>query len=248
MSNIYLDEIKWSFSKLNLFDQCKYAFYLTYIQQNKGVENAFAQFGTCGHKVLERYSKNELEVFELSNEYKKVYSSIVTEKFPPNKYKDLNQSYYEQGLDYFENFSGFNDYKILGIEKEINFILDKYKFGGFIDLVVEDKDDNLIVIDHKSKSKMSKKEKEKYLKQLYLYSIPLIEEYKKYPKYLKFNMFRFQDWITEDFSIEKLEETKKWAVDTIKKIYEEIEWKPVSSEYFCKFICSSRRICEYVPQ
>jgi hypothetical protein len=249
MSNIFLEDIKWSFSKLNLYDTCKYAFYLQYIQQNKGIENAFSQFGVCGHKILEKYSKNELEIFELSSEYKKIYSSIVTERFPPNKYKNLNNSYYESGLKYFDEFEGFDDYKTLGIEKEVNFVLDKYKFGGFIDLVLEDKDNNIIIVDHKSKSKMDKKEKEKYLKQLYLYSIPLIEEYQKYPKYLKFNMFRFQEWVTKEFDIKKLEETKKWAIYTIENIFSEEKWLPKSSEYFCKFICSFRNgVCEYKPQ
>jgi hypothetical protein len=245
---LILSDIKWSFSKLNLFETCRYAFYQQYILERKGVMNAFAQFGSCSHIVLEKYAKGQLEIFELLNEYKEIYDTIVTEKFPRNKYKDLNQSYYEAGYQYFQEFEGFGDNKILGVEKEVSFKIEDYRFGGYIDLVLEDKNSDIIVVDHKSKSKMSGEEKDKYLKQLYLYCIPLIEEYKKYPKYLKFNMIRYQDWITEEFNVDKLEETKNWAINIIETIFKEEKFLPYSSKYFCSNICSFRNgICEYIP-
>jgi hypothetical protein len=246
--NFFLKDIKWSFSKLNLYDTCKYAFYLQYIQEQKGINNAFANFGTCCHTVLENYENNKVKVSELVDEYKRLYPTIVDRPFPWNKYKDLNASYYEQGLQYFNDFEGFDDWEIIGIEKKVEFQIGEYKFGGYIDLVVRDKNKNIIIIDHKTKSKLTKAEKNKYLKQLYLYSIPLIEEYGCDPTYLKFNMIRFQDWITEEFSLEKLEETKQWANQTIEDILNEDEWLPKSDLYFCQNICSFRDgICQYIP-
>lgn len=247
MNDIFLNDFIWSFSKLNLYDTCKYAFYLQYIESCQGIENAFAQFGTCCHEVLESYANKKVEIYELTSEYENLYPKIVTEKFPPNKYKDLNNSYYLEGYKFFSEFEGLDDYKILGVEKEVKFDVGVFKFSGFIDLVLEDNNRNIIIVDHKSKSKMSKEEKEKYIKQLYLYSIPLIDEYKVYPKYLKFNMFRFQEWITEEFKLDKLEETKQWAINTINNIYQEKKWLPKSSKYFCSFICGHRHICQYKP-
>lgn len=197
------------------------------------------------HQVLERYARGELVIFELASEYQKIYPQIVKEDFPYNKYKNLQESYYQQGLDYFNNFAGFDEYKILGVEKEVTFDVGEYKFGGFIDLVVEDKDENIVIIDHKSKSKLSGTEKEKYLKQMYLYSNPIIKEYGKTPKYLKFNMVRFNDWVTEDFGMEKFIHTDEWACRTIQNIYETSKFAPTQSSYYCSFICSARETCEY---
>lgn len=248
MIDIILDDFKWSFSKLNTFDTCKYGFYLQYIEGREGIQNSFAQFGTCCHQILEMYAKNEIELFELVNQYEKLYPEIVTERFPPNKYVDLGENYYNQGLEYFTNFNGFDDIgEVVGVEKFIEFNIGEYEFCGFIDLILKSNNDKIIIVDHKTKGKMTKKEQNKYLKQFYLYSVPLIEEYKNNPESLRFNMVRFQNWIVEPFDSRKLEETKEWASNTIKDIYKEKDWKPCSNSYFCNFVCGQRRNCEYIP-
>jgi hypothetical protein len=241
-NNFFVRDFNWSFSKLNCFDTCKYAFYLQYIEENKGIDNSFGQFGTHCHKILEKYANNELEIFELLPEYEMTYWETVTEKFPPNKYKDLGESYFNQGLEYFENFEGFDEYEILGVEEEVKFKIGEFNFTGFIDLVL--RKDGIIINDHKSKSKLSKKEKEKYLKQLYLYSIPIKEKYGEYPKELWFNMIRFNEIIKEQFQMNKLEETKEWALNSINSILNEKDWKPTNSDYFCRFICGVRELCD----
>ncbi len=246
--NIWMNnnDFKFSFSKLNLFDTCKQAFYLQYIRELEGIDNAFGQFGTHCHNILEKYAKNELVIFELLKEYENKYWEIVTEKFPPNKFKDLGQSYFEQGYEYFSNFEGFDDYEILGVEEYVNFKIDEFDFTGYIDLVL--KKDGIILSDYKSKSKMSKTEKEKYLRQLYLYCIPIWEKYGEYPKELWFDMIRFDEIIIEQFKINKLEETKKWAKNKIYEILNEKDWKPISESFFCKFICGQRKNCNFIPQ
>jgi RecB family exonuclease len=246
-----IDNMTFSFSRLNSFLQCPYQFKLQYINEIKGVQNFFAEYGSYCHSILEKYSKNELSMFELASEYEKNYWQSINFKAPPNKYVDLNQSYYEQGLDYFENFMGFESYEILEVEKEVNFKIDKYKFTGYIDLLLKDKNENLHVVDHKSsdpKSKNSEKAQE-YFKQMYFYSIPIFEEYGKYPVQLHINAFRKQQWFTEDFDINKVEEVKNWALETINKIKMETKFLPKSDHYFCSFLCNFRNgICEYIPQ
>ena len=92
------------------------------------------------------------------------------------------------------------------------------------------------------------KDIDEYLRQLYLYSIPVYNEYKIYPKYLIFNVFRCGEWIEEPFQIEKFEEAKQWVIDTINKIKNESAWLPLSDEYFCNHLCGMRKICEYKPR
>jgi transcription initiation factor IIE alpha subunit len=133
-------------------------FYLQYIECKPQYDNCFAQFGTLCHSVLEKYATGELEIYELVDDYMNRFDTEVNQPFPPNKYVDLREKYYNQGHDYFESFAGFDDYKLLDIEKrfEIN-MFDKFTFTGVIDLVVNDADGNLIIIDHKSKTIFKRK-------------------------------------------------------------------------------------------
>ena len=117
-----LDESQWiwSFSRLTTYDRCPYGFYLQYIKQLEQEENAFAQYGSFMHELLEKYAKDEILIFELLDEYKKKYNEKVTHDFPPNKYVILADTYYENGENYFSEFEGFNDYEMLEVEKEVH--------------------------------------------------------------------------------------------------------------------------------
>lgn len=239
-----LDDLTWSFSKLKLYHTCPYAFYLQYIKNEEKVENAFAQFGTFCHKLLEEYAKHELEVFELSSKFQDDYYTNVTEWFP---FKKMGEGYFNKGLAYFEGFEGFDDYNILGVEKEVKFSIDRYKFIGYIDLLAEHKLNKTIhIIDHKSKGEFKTKEEENtYFKQLYTYSIPVIKEQGKNPDSLIFNMFRNNKWLERKFDINEFEESKEWCLDIINKIYNDDEFVPKSEKFFCSYMCNHRHICEF---
>ena len=219
-------------------------FKLTYIDCLSQDDNAFAQFGTFGHSLLEKYYSKQLEFFELSQHYDKNYSNNVKLKFPPNAYVNLNEAYYNAGKEYFDNFEGFmDDCEVLGIEEEINVKIGGYNFIGYIDLILKS-NDGIIIIDHKSKSKFkSKKEKAEYLRQLYLYSIHIYEKYNQYPTKLIFNMFRNNTVIEEQFDIKAFEEAKQWCLNTIAKIYEDTEFLTNSDDFFCNWLCSTRANC-----
>lgn len=251
-----IDDMNWSFSRLQSYRTCPYSWYLQYIKKAKGKQNAFAEYGTLVHETLEKYSKGELLDFMLADYYKENFDKVITYNFPPNKYVDLRQSYFEKGINYLENFQGFNTYKeILGVEKEVKFNIGKYKFIGYIDLLVKDENDNLQVIDHKShnlKPRSNRKKTTKgdeelncFLRQLYLYSVPLKPEYNKYPAYLNFNVFRQGLWIHEEFKEEKLEEAKKWAIDTIEEIKNAETFPAYYDDFFCNQLCNFRNICGY---
>ena len=243
--------MEWSYSRLNSFLQCPYQFYITYILKNRGFGNFFSEYGSFGHNLLERYSKGELSIFDLATEYENNYYSNINFKAPPNKWVDLNESYYNQGLEYFENFEGFGDYKIVAVEEEYKFEIEGYKFKGYSDLLLKDNNDGLHVVDHKSsdsKSKSSEKA-QGYFNQMYFYSIPILEKYKKYPVALHINGFRKQQWFTEEFDKNKVDEVKKWAINTIHQIENTKDFKPKSDFFFCNFLCGHRNgTCEYIPQ
>lgn len=237
---------KYSYSKLSTFHQCPYQYYLNYIERREGENNAFAEYGSFVHSILESYAKGSLSVFELLDKYKDEYIFNITKEFPYNKYKDLAESYYEDGIEFFSNFEGLEDYKILGVEdkfeEEIN---NDYILTGFIDLVLEDKDGNLILHDWKSKAGFKNKtELNKYAKQLYLYSIRLKRLYGKFPDKMQFGCFRKQETIQVDFSKEKYEEALKWMDDTVDKIRKCSSYEPKNDMFFCNNLCDFRFTCE----
>lgn len=264
MYDFILDGMIWSFSRLNAFGKCNYEWYLQYIECVEGVGGFFSDFGSFMHDILEKYLKRELSFFELVPYYENHFNERIHFLPPKNNYVDLSEIYYEKGLDYLMNLdlSPENFYSILGIEKKVQFSIKghdgkEFPFVGYIDLLVEDDMGNITVIDHKSSSikilnngKISKPDQEHFLefkRQLYLYSIAVIDEYKRPPKKLKWNMFKDRTWIEIDFNMEEYEEAIEWAKNTLEKIYKEKDWLPDNNnEFFCNNLCSMRMsACPY---
>lgn len=244
-NSFILDGIRWSYSSVNTFAQCPKGFKLAYIDALPRAENAFAQWGTLAHSLLERYFKGALEFYELLQEYKDDYSEAVTCSFPPNAHVDLGKKYHARGIEYFSEFDGsdFDNYEVIAVEEQVFLDIGGRPFVGVIDLLVKEGDE-YIVIDHKSKAKFkSKKERDEYLRQLYIYSLYVKEKYGKYPKKLIFNMFRAGEFVTEEFQLEKLESAVKWFLENIEKIYSATSFDATPDAFFCDWLCSCRIYC-----
>ena len=158
----------------------------------------------------------------------------------------MPQKYYDQGLQYFESFNGFGDnYEILSVEEKFELDIGGYPFVGIADLVLRDKKTgDITVIDHKSKSSTTMaKDLPTYRKQLYIYAAYVYQKWGVWPKYLKFNLFRENEWVTEEFDSQTFDEVMTWVVDTIHTILDEDEWKVSPSSYFCRFVCSCMSSC-----
>jgi len=260
---IVLDTLRWSFSSLNAYHICPRMFELTYIKNvQPRKQNAFALWGTFGHNLHERYYTDKCEFYELSKMYVDEYIDNVYLRFPPNKYVDLDKSYYDAGKHYFDYFEGLPDnLEVICVEQRIDVKIDGYDFCGYIDLVLRDKNDGRYIIeDHKSKSGFKNaKEQKEYARQLYLYAIYVYETYGEYPKQLVFNMFRMQDEVAIDFSFDEFLEAKSWVTNTIRLIYadELFEDKILTAytsrgklieeynkdDFFCNHLCSVREFC-----
>lgn len=246
----------WSFTRLESFYQCKSAWKRKYVdcEQDRS-ENAFSQYGSISHKVLEEFLKGQIGMFEMADEYKDLFARQITEPFPYNKSSDLAESYYNKGLKYFEEFTdvfpGIDE--VLGVEKKVKFNIEGYSFIGFIDVLAKNKDGKVVVCDHKSASVKFKKngeptkkaaeKMEMYKKQLYLYCKALIDQGIK-PDILCWNFFNDQNVYMIPFKENEYQDTLKWAVDTIHLIEQEENFDLHDDFYFCHNICEFRHKCE----
>lgn len=259
-----LDDKTWSFSSVNSYENCPKCFYLSYLQDPplEKDQNAFAQWGTLGHSLFERYVNGELELYELGNTYENEYDEAVTLRFPPNKYVDLGESYHDKGKEYFETWEGFPDsWELVESEREIHLDIGGNTFIGFIDLIVKDKNTGrYIVVDHKSKSKFkNEEERDEYARQLYLYALYIKAEYGEFPSHLIFNMFRANDVVTIDFDEKNLENAVFWFKNTIENIKKDNKFDDKitilfrqkkkslkefkKDDFFCNELCSVRSYC-----
>ena len=225
---------------------------------NKSENGFFGEYGSLIHKMLEKYEKGELSLFELNDYYEEHFSESVPHDAPPNKYVDIKQSYYEKGLDYFNNIDlDLDKYEVLGVEKEVRFQIAGKDFVGYIDLLLKEKETGkIIILDHKSASikilkngKVSKSDQEhvrEFIRQLCLYAIPIIEEYGHVDE-LWWNLFKDKNWLKMPFNKEDYDEAIQWAEDTLTLIENEKDWLPNnSSSYYCNYLCGQRNnACEY---
>ena len=173
----------------------------------------------------------------------------------------MSELYYQDGKKYFDTFEGLSgDYKVLGTEQKINLEIQGYKFIGYIDLILENSG-NIILVDHKSRNKFnSRKLAEQYFRQLYVYSIYIQNKYKKDPSKLVFNLFRKGELVEMPFNRFKQEEAIDWVLQTIAKISRDCNFedkislnyqrknKDISEfkkdDFFCNELCSMKRYCE----
>ena len=133
-----LDKITFSFSTLHQYEQCPYAFYNRKIdgtELNEG--NFYSDAGGYMHDIQAQIFTNQLSLDDALNYYLENYDNNVCYT---TKQSTMNKKY-EQGADYLAtlDLSELEDYEILGVEKEVHFELQSYKFIGFIDLLLQNK-------------------------------------------------------------------------------------------------------------
>lgn len=198
------------------------------------------------HEILEGLDKGELMLWDTLEIFEEQFETI--RDFPYNRYVVLRDRYYEQGLDYLGNYELDDRYETVSVEENVNVKINGYKFTGYIDKLMRDKEDGkLIVLDHKSKSDFkSKREQMEYARQLYLYAYAVNEIYGEYPKSLFFNMFRFGREVEIEFVEEDMNEAIKWMVDTIDEIKACDEFPVTEDKFFSEELCNFRHDDEHM--
>ncbi len=241
----------YSYSQLQNVDECPYAFYLQRIEKLPQKNNAFAEQGTLIHDLIDLWAKGKLDKEQLPKEYQRRYPLEVVDQFPRMlAAKGYSEKTYQQGLIYLESFDGFPGYDVLESELRFRTEIEGRPLVGVIDMVLRDQFTNeLIVLDHKSKSLSSfKKSENEMYRQQYVYSKYIMEKYGKFPDRLMFNLFKEGGVLAErNFDEREYEETMTWALAQIEKIerFEMLDWlqSKENSDFFCQELCSMRGEC-----
>lgn len=253
-----IDKMKWSFSRLNTFDTCKYCFYLNYIINDDDLylseSNFYAEAGTFMHEILAQIFSGEMKPDDAARYFVDHFDENIVYKVK----KSTMDRTFELCADYLsaEDFSWVNQYEILGVELKVQQDIYGYPFIGYIDLLLRDKQDGeIVVMDHKSASfplksngdvkKNSEHSFEAYKKQMYLYCNAVKEKYGKFPKKIVWNHFKESRFVSIPFKMDEYELTMKWFIQTIKKIEREEEFEPTLEFFFCNNLCNFRASCEY---
>lgn len=232
-NDFILDGMRWSFSSVNTYNTCPQAFRLGYLDALPKVNNAFSDWGTFMHSLMQAYFERKMEFFELSQAYVDGYQENVVCEFPPNKFCDLGERYYNAGKAYLDSFEGlFEDCEVLGVELKVYLVIEGRPFVGVIDLLLQHGDE-IWIADHKSKSAFkSKRERAEYARQLYLYALFVREKYGKWPTKLIFHMVRDNGTLVEiPFDEKECEAAKQWFIETIDKIYQDVDFKSMPNHY-----------------
>lgn len=237
-----LTKKKWSYSALKLYETCKYAFYLKYVEDKKEEQNVFASFGKFVHSILERYFNGELYAFELADVFETEYETSVQGRFP---FYNMYTAFYNKTLSYLQNFDGVNG-EVLGVEQELKSVIGGHNFIGYADLILRD-DKGIVVVDHKSHGAWkSKKERTDYLRQMYLYAWCIQKMYGELPYKLVFNKFRAdKPWDEELFKEGDYMAAIDWFKAGVDAILATTEWECCPQTFYCDTLCGFVEDCAY---
>lgn len=248
-----LDNMVWSFSRVNAYDYCPYSWYLRYIEKRDTVGSFYAENGKAVHEVLELVTKGEISIYDAPIVYLDKFNNIVN-----TVKKSIMDKTFDSCIEYLSTLDEnvLDGYEIVGSEIKVNFKVGKYNFVGYIDLLLKDCNGDLIIVDHKSSEPFLKKNGEPYagtkkmyegyVRQLYLYSIAVKQIYGKYPVKLVFNHFKANGKRTVvEWTEDGCAEAKKWAIDTIRKIYKDKRFDAITKTGFCYRLCEYRYDCVY---
>lgn len=252
--NMLYDGMIWSFSRLDSFDQCPLMWRKIYLDCEQKKQNAFAQYGSLMHGIIERILKNEIDIFEAPLVYEKEFDEVITEEFPPMKNGDMRENYRKKGYDYLTNIStNDNINRILGIEEKIEFKISNKPFVGYIDLRYLDKDGRMVIQDHKSSAAKFKKngdpaksfadKMKHYEYQVYLYSKPFVDAGENVDL-LRWNFFNTGIYYEIPWNKDDYNDAIRWAEEKLAQIKNEDEWSPRLDYYFCHHICDVSDNCE----
>jgi len=248
-----LDGMVWSYSRLTAYEHCPFSWYRRYIEGETGEGSFYADNGKAMHEVFDALIKGEMSFEDAPSLYLEKYEAITT-----YVKQDIMDKTFDTCINYLCNIDEnvLDDYKVVGSEIKLDFYVYGFRFTGFVDLLLRDKDGNLIIVDHKSSDPFLKKngepyaktkeQFENYTKQMGLYCKGINQMYGEMPTKIVFHHFKNDGKLTVIPVNERLiEEAVTWCLGVIEKIYKDETFEAKPKTGFCYRLCDYRKDCEY---
>lgn len=247
----------FSFSRLHSYEQCPYAFYKRYIEEEQGESNFYAENGSIMHDIFKRLLLKEITLEEAPTIYQEEFdciSNLVK--------KSTMENTFDKCIEYLCEVDEFDHekYEIVAVEERMDFKVGKYDFVGFPDLLVKERASGIVIlIDHKSLDHFLKKDgsvlKNKqndfsaYSKQMYLYCKAIKDLYGIQVDKISWHHFKDSGIMTViDFNQEDYENTLHWCEYMIGKIKKDKVFDACQSYMMCNSLCNFRNMCEYLDE
>lgn len=245
-----IEDMIWSYSRLDSFKDCPYRWFLKYIKKCSETDKFYATYGSFMHKLLERYYRGELSKDDMLTTFLTNFSTEVKGARPQ---ASTVEKYIKCGAEYLKGFEPFK-FNMIDVEKKVEFNINGIPFVGYIDYLGEI-DGEFVIVDNKSRDLKPRSKRAKptvkdgeldlMLRQLYLYSAAVRQEYGKFPKLLCFNCFRTGTFIEEPFNEDAYKEAINWATNLVEEIMDTDDFYPLVDYFGCGFICGVSKECEY---
>lgn len=161
----------YSISRLDTFDNCKYEYWLRYIDKEIPQNNIYGFLGTKVHSFLERIQNGEEINFEIE----------LNKAFDEADFLDLHFSSENVENKWKSNMLAFaKSYRPLDkkvdTEKWFLINLEGHYIQGFIDLIIYNDDGTISIVDYKTSTKYNKNDLKEKGRQLVLYAIAMEKE------------------------------------------------------------------------
>ncbi len=260
----------YSFSQLQVFQQCPRKYQYKYVDQIKEKEFESSPdliLGHSVHKVLENLYNN-VNVFKIPNleevleDFHTIRNQEIVEatKEKPLQIKGQQtlEDYIRRGEHYvnayYKKYAPFAGVQVIATESNVNFQLDtngQQQFRGVIDRI-DKEGDTFVINDYKTNKNLPPEQKQEYTEQLTLYGLALQQKYGKYFKQIKARLHYLHFDITDEREV--TEDVLATVVQKYSSIIEKVEHKkfaynmgdkrafePIQNEY-CKY-CEYMSIC-----
>lgn len=267
----FIEEMSiYSFSQLQVFQQCPRKYQYKYVDKIKEKEFESSPdliLWHSVHKVLENLYNN-INVFKIPN------LQDVLEDFHATRNQEIEEATKEKPLQikwqqtledyirrwehyvnaYYKKYAPFTGVQVIATESMMNFQLDtngQQQFRGVIDRI-DKEDDTFIINDYKTNKNLPPEQKQEYTEQLTLYGLALQQKYGKYFKQIKARLHYLHFDITDEREV-----TDQVLNEVVQKYSSIIEWvehkkfaynmgdkrafEPIQNQY-CKY-CEYMSIC-----
>ena len=248
-----IEAMTWSYSRLEIFDDCPYRWFLIYIHtpKLKKEDKFYAAYGLFMHDLLEKYFKGENSKEEILMMFLIQFKERTKGTGRPKA--ATVKKYFQSGAEFIKSLEPLR-FKMISVEEKIDFKIGDFDFTGRIDYLGEE-DGEFVIVDNKSrdlkprsgreKPTLKDKELDLMLRQLYIYAEAVRQKYSKLPKLLCFNCFKTGVFIEEPFNEDAYREALSWAQHKVEEISGADEFYPNREFFSCYYLCSLSNHCCY---